>query len=182
MSTLTDVAPAGLVPAAWTVALAAHFTTVVTEQVVLAMLVVMAVILAAFYLVGRSEMDGPVLGVWRLVVLNGLFATLAGIAGIALEPRQPLLIAVALYGWMLLPGPAFARTARRVADGRARTIYGTAAGASFAGAVLYGAGDLGGTAAGLMMFLGLVVVGLGQTAGIVTAAYRNSGPDAPVTP
>ena len=182
MGTLTDVGPAGLVPAAWTVTLAAHFTSLVPDQVLLIALGVMDVLMVAFLLAGYSEMDGPVLSVWRNVLIVGLVVTLAGTAGLAMDPTQSALVALSLYGWMLLPGVAYVHTGRLTAATPARYVYIVAAGASFGGTVLYAVGHLGGFEPPLTIFLGLVVVGIGQTAGIVTAAWRNAGRDAPVTP
>lgn len=182
MGTLTDVGPAGLVPAAWSVTVAAHYTSLVPERVLLIALGVMDVLMVAFLLAGYSEMDGPVLSVWRNVLAVGLLVTLAGTAGLATEPNRTALVAVSLYGWMVLPGLAYVRTGSLTAATPARYVYVVAAGASLGGAVLYALGHLGGVAPSLTVFVGLVVVGLGQTAGIVTAAWENTGRDTPVAP
>jgi hypothetical protein len=127
-------------------------------------------------------MDGPVLRVWRLVLTGGLVVTLAGTAGLALDPIQPALVAVSLYGWMVLPGLAYVKTAEAVVATPARYVYVAAAGASLGGAAIYAIGHLGGVADPVTTFIGLAVVGAGQTAGIVTAAWRNVGETIPVSP
>lgn len=180
MGTLTDVGPAGLVPAAWTVTIAAHVTSFVTERTLLIALGVMDVLMIAFLLAAYSEMDGPVLGAWRGVLAAGLVVTLAGTAGLALDPNRDALVAVSLYGWMVLPGLAYVRTGSAVAATPARYVYIAAAGASLGGAVLYAVGHIGGLEPPVTTFVGLAVVGAGQTAGIVTTAWRNAGRDAPV--
>ena len=171
MGHVTDLAPAGLVPAAWLVTAAVH-GEVVTERALLIALVVMSVMLAAFAVVGREEMAGPVLGVWRQVILAGFVVTVAGAVGLWLSV-DPLL-AVSLYGWMLLPGAAYIWTGQLVPDAPYRRMYMAAGALSIAGAVLYGVvqvGDLG--VAGLVV--ALVIVGVGQSAGMVTAALQNVG-------
>ncbi len=180
MGTLTDVGPAGLVPAAWTVTIGAHYTTLVPERTLLIALGVMDVLMIAFLLAGYAEMDGPVLSVWRNVLAVGLVVTLAGTVGLAMDPNRAALVAISLYGWMVLPGFAYVRTGSLTAATPARYVYVVAAGASLGGAGLYAVGHLGGVAPSLTIFLGLVVVGLGQTTGIVTAAWENTSRDAPV--
>lgn len=174
MGTLTDVGPAGLVPAAWTVTISAHTTSLVAERTLLIALCVMDVLLLAFLLAAYSEMDGPVLRVWRTVLAGGFVVTLAGTVGLALDPNQPALLAVSLYGWMVIPGLAYVRTGQSVEETPARSIYFFAAGASVGGALLYAAGHLAGVSPAATVVGGLVVVGIGQTAGIVTAALQNT--------
>lgn len=182
MGTITDVAPAWLVPAAWGVTVGAHVTTLVADRTLLIALVVMDLLLVAFLLAAAGEMTGPVLSAWRLVLAGGLAVTLAGTAGLALEPTRPALLAVALYGWMVLPGLAYVRTGSAVVATPAQYVYVVAAGCSLTGAVVYAVGHLGGIQPSATTVVGLVVVGIGQTAGIVTAAYRNTADTAPVSP
>jgi len=182
MGTLTDVSPACLVPSAWVVTTLAHITDLVAEQTLLIALGVMDVLLLLFLVAAYSEMDGPVLGAWRLVLAGGLVVALAGTAGLWLDPNQPALLAVALYGWMVLPGLAYIKTADLVVATPARYVYIAAAGASLGGAAMYAIGHLGGVAGPVTTFIGLAVVGAGQTAGIVTAAWRNLSETTPVTP
>jgi hypothetical protein len=174
MGTLTDVGPAGLVPAAWTVTIGAHTASLVSDRTLLIALGVMDVLLLAFLIAAYAEMDEPVLRAWRGVLAGGFLVTLAGTVGLALDPKQPALLAISLYGWMVLPGVAYIRTGRLVKANPASTIYLAAAGASLAGAVLYAAGHLGGVEPAVTTVAGLAVVGVGQTAGIVTAAIQNS--------
>jgi hypothetical protein len=174
MGTLTDVGPAGLVPAAWTVTIGAHTSSLVSERTLLIALSVMDVLLLAFLLAAYAEMDGPVLRAWRGVLAGGFLVTLAGTVGLALDPNQPVLLAVSLYGWMVLPGLAYVRTGRMVTETPARYVYVAAAGTSLAGAVLYAVGHLGSVEPAVTTVVGLAVVGIGQTAGIVTAAAQNT--------
>lgn len=174
MGPLTDVGPAGLVPAAWIVTIGAHVSSLVSDRTLLIALGVMDVLLLAFLLAAYSEMDGPVLRAWRGVLAGGFVVTLAGTVGLALDPNQSALLAVSLYGWMILPGLAYVRTGRMVMETPARYVYVAAAGTSLAGAVLYAVGHLGGVETAVTTVVGLAVVGVGQTAGIVTAAYQNT--------
>lgn len=182
MGILTDVVPAWLVPAAWVLAILAHVTSLVSDRTLLLALGGMTVLLLAVLVAAYDEMDGPVLRAWRWVLVAGVVVTLVGAAGLAVDPTRTPLLAVALYGWMVLPGLAYVRTAEVVVATPARYVYVAAAGASLGGAVMYAIGHLGGFEPPVTTFVGLVVVGVGQTAGIVTATYRNAGPDAPVTP
>jgi hypothetical protein len=171
MGRVTDVAPGVLVPAAWIVTIGAHVGVVSTHAVFVA-LVVMSVLLAAFFLASLGEMPG-VLRVWQYVIAAGLPVTLAGMAGLALRPDSPL-VAAALYGWMLLPALAYVPTGTAHADATLRNLYLGAATLSLFGAGLYALGHLAGVSPTAWMVAGLVAVGLGQTAGIVTAVRQNS--------
>ena len=172
MGTLTDVGPTGLVPAAWLVTVAAH-ASLVAERTLLIALVVMDVLLLAFVVASRGEMDGPVLAVWRRVLVAGFVVTVAGTAGLLLDPNVTPLVAVGLYGWMLLPGFAYVGTARAHPAGTYRTVYFGSAALSLAGTGVYAVGQVAGVNPALVA--GLAVVGLGQTVGIVAAAYQNAG-------
>jgi hypothetical protein len=172
MGRVTDVAPAGLVPAAWFVVLAAHVTQLPTQVLVVA-LVVMDVLLAAFVVVSRGEMTGPVLNTWQSVLVDGLAVTIVGTVGLAVVPELGLLPAVTLYGWMLLPGVAYLQTGGAF-PGRPSLVYFGASAASLFGAALYAAGHIGRIAPGVTTAAALVVVGLGQTAGVVTAVRQNT--------
>lgn len=172
MGDLTDRAPGGLVPAAWLVTVGAH-AGVVSTQALFVALVVMAVLLAAFFLASLGEMTG-LLRVWQYVIVAGLVATLAGVAGFALGDLTPLL-AVSLYGWMLVPGLAYVPTGTAHAEAALRNVYLGAATLSLFGAGLYALGHLAGVSPTASMVGGLVLVGVGQTAGIVTAVRQNTG-------
>jgi len=174
MGRVTDLAPAGLVPAAWVVTAGAHGGAV-SERTLLIALVVMDVLLAAFILAGAAEMTGPVLGVWRLVLFAGLPVTLAGTVGLWLSPPNEALLGVSLYGWMLLPGAAYFRTGTLVTDAPFRQVYLGAGVGSLAGAVVYAAGSAGVAGAGpAWLLVGLAGVGVAQSVGMVTAAVQNS--------
>lgn len=171
MGRITDVAPGGLVPAAWLVTIGAHAGVVSTHAVFVA-LVVMSVLLAAFFLASLGEMTG-VLGVWQSVIAAGLPVTLVGVVGLAVLPDSPL-VAVALYGWMVLPALAYVPTGTAHADATLRNLYLGAATLSLFGAGLYALGHLAGVSPPATTVGGLAAVGAGQTAGIVTAVRQNS--------
>ena len=126
---LTDVGPAVLVAAAWTVTPGAHVTALVTRRTLFIALRVVDVPLVAFYLAARDEMTGPVLSLWLRVLLGGLVATLLGTADMALDPGSDPLLPVTLAAWMVLPGVAYLLTGRAVATPTYRRVY--LAGASF---------------------------------------------------
>jgi hypothetical protein len=170
MGHTTDVAPAGLVPAAWLVTLGAH-AGVVSARTVFVALVVMDVLLLAFFLASLGEMTG-LLRVWQAVVALGLVATLVGTADAWLTPAPDPFLAVTLYAWMGLPAAAYVPTGRAHDDPTLRRVYLAAAALSLAGTGLYALGHLTGTAATVA---GLGAVGAGQTAGIVTAVWQNTG-------
>lgn len=181
MSRVTDVAPAGLVPAAWLVTVGAH-TGLVAARTVFVALVVMDLLLVAFFLASLGEMTG-ILGVWQSVIVAGLLATLAGTAdmalsggpaGVAFLAGSNPILPVTLYAWMVLPGLAYVPTGRAHERATLRRIYLVAAALSLAGAGLYAVGHLGGVSPTVTTLGGLAAVGLGQTAGIVTAALQNT--------
>ena len=175
MGRITDIAPAGLVPAAWLVTAGAH-RGAVSERTLLVALVVMDVLLAAFIVAGAAEMDGPVLRVWRVVLVAGLPLTLAGTGGLWLSPSNQMLLGLSLYGWMLLPGAAYLRTGTLVADTPFQQVYVLAGVLSLAGAAVYAAATVDGMGMGVSpdwLLVGLAVVGVGQSVGMVTAAVQN---------
>jgi hypothetical protein len=172
MEQVTDVGPAGLVPAAWLLAVGAQ-TSVVSTRTVFVALVVMDIMLGAFFLASLSEMTG-VLAAWQTVIVAGLLATLLGTADMAIDPATNPLVPVTLLAWMLLPAAAFVPTGRVHADDRLWRIYLGAGALSVLGAGLYALGQFGSVAPATTPVAGLAVVGLGQTAGIVTAVVQNS--------
>jgi len=173
MGRVTDLAPAGLVPAAWLVTAGAH-RGAVSERTLLTALVVMDVLLVAFVVAGAAEMTGPVLRIWRLVLLAGLPVTLAGTVGLWLSPPSEALLGVSLYGWILLPGAAYLRTGTLVVEAPFRQVYLLAGALSLAGATVYAAATVSGGAAPGLLVAGLAGVGVGQSAGLVAAAVQNS--------
>lgn len=166
LSTLRDAGPTVLVPAAWLVAIGAHRDIVGEDAIFIAHLV-MAGFIAAFALTGWSRMTDGALRAWRTVLVTGLGVTIAGIAGFLLS--SPALLGVSIVGWMVLPAAGLAYTGSVFET--ARRVYYLTAALSGLGAVIYlfSLRDPGG---GLTL-LGLVVVGLGQTAGILDAAVRS---------
>jgi hypothetical protein len=171
MGRITDVAPAGMVPAAWLVTVGAH-AGVVSARTVFVALVVMDVLLAAFFLASLGEMTG-VLRVWQSVIVLGLSANLVGTADMAVTPASNPLLAITLYAWMVLPAVAYVPTGRAHAVTALRRVYLVAAALSLSGTLLYALGHLGGVATGGTTLAGLGAVGLGQTAGIATAVRQN---------
>lgn len=163
---LRENGPAVLVPLAWTFVTAAHLDLVADRTLLVAHLV-MDAILVAFTALSWREMDAGVLRAWRAVMVVGLAATLAGTAGLAADSGRPLLRALALYGWMLLPAAALSYTGRAVAAGAWIYYLGTAC--CLLGALLYAAAGVGGSPT---LVAGLALVGVGQTAGILDAVLR----------
>jgi hypothetical protein len=178
---LTDYGPTLLVPAAWTVTLAAQ-ASLVARRTVLIALVVMTVLLAAFAVGARREMTGPVLGLWHRVIVVGFVVTVAGTVDLLVLSGDPLL-PVTVAAWMAAPGGAYLLTARAVDKPAYRRVYLAGGACSLVGAFAYvvgvaggalGGGVLAGTSGpGTAMAAGIVLVGLGQTAGIVAAAVQN---------
>ncbi len=164
--TLRENGPALLVPAAWLV-VAATVLDIVSTHALFVALVVMSLLLVAFVVSSWRDMTSGVLRAWKLVILAGTPATLAGVvgflfpAGLAGVPADAFL-AVALYGWILLPAPAFVYTGLH--DEVAPRAYYVAAACSVAGAI-------GVALAGLPVEVvaGILVVGAGQTMGIIAA-------------
>ena len=166
---LTDVGPAVLVPAAWTVTLLAHVTDLVSRHTLFVALVVMTVLLGAFAVGTREKMAGPVLGIWRGVLVLGFVVTLVGAVDMAVTPAGDPTLPVTLYGWMVLPALAYVATAQSV-EKPYSTVYLTGSVLSLTGAGTYAFAGSTVDAA-----VGLAVVGIGQTAGIVAAVVQNPG-------
>ncbi|WP_136717327.1 hypothetical protein [Halorientalis salina] len=162
-----EFGPALLVPFAWAFVTAAHLG-VGSDQALLIAHVVMTVLLAGFAITGRADMQEGVLEVWWYVIVVGFFVTLSGLVGIQVETPSRFLQGIALVGWMVLPAVGFVYTGRRVGDG-AWIYFGGAAGCAV-GVLLYGAGVVWSTDVALVG--GLTLVGTGQTAGILDAAFR----------
>lgn len=173
MGRVTDVAPAGLVPAAWLVT-AGVLTGAIDTHALFVALVVMSVLLVAFLAVGRDEMDGPVLRIWKWVIAAGIPATLAGVVGLALEPPVDALAAVSLLGWMFLPGLAYLPTGQAVETTPYREVYVASGALSLVGGLLalFAATGLLRTVAPVVA---VIVVGVGQSAGMVAATVQNRG-------
>lgn len=163
---LRENGPALLVPAAWCV-VALTVLDIFSTHALFVAHVVMSILLAAFVVASWQEMKHGVLRAWKLVILAGTPVTIAGVAGFVfadgvLGISAGALLALALYGWILLPAPAFVYTGLR--DAVAPRAYYVAAACSAAGAVGVA---LAGTP--IEVAAGLLVVGAGQTMGIVAA-------------
>ena len=164
---LRATGPSFLVPLAWAFVTAAHFDFVSTHAVFVAH-VVMVVLLAGFAVTGRDDMRTGVLRVWWYVIAVGVFVTLAGLIGFQVDAMSAVLWGTSLCGWMFLPAVGFVYTARRVSEGA--WIYTAGTVACLVGVTLYVAGVVGGNL--IVQVSGLVVVGIGQTAGILDATVR----------
>ena len=164
--TLRENGPALLVPAAWLV-VAATVLDIISTHALFVAHVVMSFLLVAFVVASWRDMTSGVLRAWKSVIIAGTPATLAGVVGFRFPGglggvSADVFLAVALYGWILLPVPAFIYTGLR--DEIAPRAYYVAAVCSIAGAV-------GVAFAGLPIEVvaGLLVVGTGQTLGIAAA-------------
>lgn len=180
MGRITDVAPAGLVPAAWLLTAAAH-TSVASNRTLFIGLLFMDAALLAFAVASIGEMTGPVLPAWQQVIVAGLLATLLGTADMAVSPGANPALPVTLYAWMLLPAVAYLHTGRETTQDPHREVYLGAAALSVIGTGVYSIPFIevaGGDAA---MLAGIAVLGVGQTAGIVVAALQNAGSREPVS-
>jgi len=162
-----EVGPTVLIPLAWAFVGAAHLDAVADRTLFIAH-VVMTVLLAVFAVTGRADMREGVLHTWWVVVAVGFVATLLGAVGFHLAEFGPVLQGVALFGWMLLPAVGFVDTGRRASE--RSWLYLGAAASCVLGAALYGVGIP--TASVGLQVGGIAVVGLGQTVGILDAAFR----------
>ena len=168
LQSLRERGPGLLVPLAWLFVAAAH-QSLVSEQSIFIAHLVMAAFITFFLVTGWSQMATGALAGWRAVMVVGLGITLAGIAGFLVEPASieaTVLWSASLVGWMILPAVGLAYTGRLL-DSAARVYIGSAV-LSGLGAVVYilSLVGIGGD------LLGLVLVGVGQTVGIVDAVVR----------
>ncbi len=152
-----EVGPAALVPLAWAFTIGLHRGLFGSQSLRIAH-GVMVVLLVAFAVLGRREMTGGVLAVWLWIILLGIPITAAGLIGAVYAPP---LLALSLYGWMVLPALGLIYTGLQ--PDASIVLYGGGGALSLLGAGIYAAGV--GPAA-----LGLATVGVGQTVGIVRAA------------
>ncbi len=162
-----EVGPGFLVPAAWAVVVAAHLGAI-SSHPVFVMHVVMSVLLVAFAGLSWSDMETGVLGTWRRVIVAGTPFALAGLVGFLVPMGSTPLFVAALVGWMLLPAAGFLDTARRVSEGV--WTYRAGAALCFVGVALYALGAAVGSRS--LSIVGLLSVGVGQTAGILDAVLR----------
>ena len=164
---LRQTAPSALVPLAWGFVTAAHLDLVSLHAVVVSH-IVMCVVLLAFTVLSWSEMRSGVLFVWKLVLLIGFAITAFGLVGLTTGVHE--LLPITVVGWMLVPGVALAYTGRAGALGP--EIYYAGAALSLLGALSYLVGLL--VASDPWLLAGLLLVGVGQTAGIANAVYREA--------
>lgn len=170
LRSLRENGPALLVPAAWAVVIAAHVDLVATRTLLIAH-GVMSILLVAFAVLSYRDMREGVLSVWWLVIAAGIPVTAAGLAGLAAPALGRVGLPLAVGGWMLLPGIALIETGRGMTPDDAPTVYLAAGGLCLAGAAVYFGGLFAG--GGRALVAGLVLVGVGQTAGIVDAVLRH---------
>jgi len=162
---LRESGPGLLVPLAWLFVAAAQFGLVSSQSIFIAHLV-MAAFITFFLTTGWTDMSTGALAGWRAVMVVGLGVTLAGIAGFLVTAGSTVLWTTSLVGWMLLPAAGLAYTGRLLDE--AVGVYGASATLSGLGAVVYLL-SLGGIGSGLV---GVALVGVGQTVGIVDAVVR----------
>lgn len=164
---LREIAPVVLVPLAWTFVTAAHFGGV-TRRTFLVAHLVMATLLFGFAALSWGEMREGALRTWRRIIAVGFVLTVAGAVGLFVTPPVESLLWVAVVGWMVLPAAGLWDTGRRVAQSSSAYLAGGALSAG--GAVVYVLTPVVGQAA---MLAGLLLVAVGQTAGIVVAVVAD---------
>ena len=166
---LRENGPVLLVPLAWTFAAAAHLELLSVRAVLIGH-VVMDVVLVGFAALSWADMRQGVLLAWKVVLLVGLGFTLLGTAALVASPGNTALFRVTILGWMLVPAAGLVYTGRHVEAGTAPWVYTAGAGLSGLGAAAYLVGSP--LVVGSLGVLGLALVGIGQTAGIVNAVYQ----------
>ena len=162
-----ETGPALLIPSAWALVAAAHLG-VVTTHPVFVMHAVMSVLLVVFAAASWGEMASGVLRAWRTVIVAGTPFAVVGLVGFARPDAPAALFALALGGWMLLPAAGFGYTARELPAGA--WVYAAATAGCPVGAGLYAYGTVAGSTT--VQVVGIAVVGVAQTAGIVDAVVR----------
>jgi hypothetical protein len=178
--TLRENGPALLVPLAWAFVTAASLGYV-AQRTLLAAHVVMDVLLVGFAVLSWGEMRDGVLLAWRRIIVAGFVGTLAGTLGLLASPPVPSLLRIAVLGWMVLPAVGLLYTGHEgAAFARVHVVGGAL---SLLGAVAYGVGTLtspmgatGAAGVGVAALVGLGLVGVGQTAGIVAAVVSPASP------
>lgn len=165
---LRETAPVVLVPLAWTFVTAVHLGSASEYALFIAHLV-MATIIAAFATLSWSDMVDGVLLAWRRVLVVGFVITVLGVVGFLVDSLAPSLFAISILGWMTIPAVALAYTGFEGAAGP--RVYYAGATLSGVGALVY-AGNLVASGGSAVSLVGLSLVTLGQTAGIVNAVYQ----------
>jgi hypothetical protein len=159
--------PGLLVPLAWFVVGANHAGVVSARAIFIAHLVMTAFI-AFFLATGWNEFTGRVLRGWQAVIAVGLVVTVLGAVGFVVPAASGALWTVSIGGWMLLPAVGLAYTAAMMPD--AREIYIWSATITTVGLVTYFTAIVGSIDA--FPLVGIAVVGIGQTMGILDAIAR----------
>lgn len=163
---ILETAPAGLIPAAWIVAILAEFGYFSIRTLLIAH-IIMCIFLSIFAITGWSQMDYGVLRIWRVVIAVGFIVTLISTLGLLWDEHAGML-ATGLYGWMLLPGVALIYTGVEI-DSR-QELYLAGGLLSFLGAIVAGAVP---SVAGIPpLVFGAILAGIGQTVAIADAATR----------
>ena len=177
---LREAGPALLVPLAWfSVALAER--GILSARAILVAHVVMTAFIGFFLATGAAEMETGALAGWRAIIAAGFVVTLGGLSGFFLPAVSTPLWLVSLVGWMALPIPGFLYTAWLLGDDtgahRGDTsassgawIYTVSAAVSTLGLAV-SVVALAGTD-GTLTLVGVGLVGVGHTIGIVDAVVR----------
>lgn len=171
-----ETGPVVLVPLAWIFAVTAYLRLLEPRTVLIALLV-MAFLLFAFAVLSWGDMvDHPVLRAWLTVFVVGLGITLAGAYAVATEGNELLLWAT-VTGWMLVPAGALLYTGRMLPAAEAPSVYTLGGILSIVAAAVMVDVALTGPISSLLVDVDLtlvafVVVGVGQTAGIVNAVVQ----------
>jgi len=163
-----EVGPGVLVPLAWAFTIAAH-AEAVSDHTLFVAHVVMTVLLGVFAATGRSDMQTGVLNAWWWIIVVGFVVTLAGTVGFQVDTAGSALQGIAVGGWMILPAAGFVFTGQQVSEGA--WIYFTGAAGCFLGGAAY-LSALVSMAPSALSLVGLSLVGLGQTVGILDAVLR----------
>lgn len=166
---LRENGPALLVPLAWTFVTAVHLE-LASEHALFVSHLVMATIIAGFTILSWSEMAEGVALLWRRVLVVGFVITVLGVVGFFVDALSGPLFATSVVGWMVVPAVALLGTGRHV--DRAPAVYLAGGGLSLVGALAYlvGISVFAGEDAAI---LGLTLVTIGQTVGILNAVYQH---------
>lgn len=151
---------------AWGFVTAAHLG-LASPRSLLVSHVVMDVVFVLFLAASWAEMQSGIMRAWRNVILVGLLVTAAATVTLASPMPNPTVLAVTVSTWMVVPAVALLYTGRGVTE--AAWVYLGGGALSLLGWVAYLAWLLAGAPT---LVVGLALVGVGQTAGIVDAVYR----------
>jgi len=161
--------PGLLVPLAWFVVGANHAGVVSSRSIFIAHLVMVA-FMTFFLVTGWTELSGPVLRGWQAVIAVGLVVTALGAVGFVAPAVSVPLWTISIGGWMLLPAVGLAYTAALMPT-EVQRIYIWSATITVVGLVTYGTAVAG--SIDVLPTVGIAVVGVGQTMGILDAIARS---------